>query len=242
MKKTIVVIFIIGILVLLSVAMLKIINLNEKNEVGENDNTQNENIENETSETETKVDEYIDTNPIKLGLYLSENGKRTLQTIYTNKWQYHKDINTFNIFYTQDEEIENSAIRICYGKYLENYNEDVVNNYKNGFNIHFTTTEGTVDQTILSPKDTEDFYDFLEIYLYDSYHRKAGEWYSHTTEEEFNDKTTLTSIKLTAGKRVKEITSDIEVTAFSYDEDDFDENGKYRGVSKYAITVKRDEN
>lgn len=196
-------------------------------------------IKNEINNEEPKEDAYVDTNPIKLGLYLLENGKRILQTTYTNTWQYHKDINSFNIFYTQEEEIDNSAIRIVYGKYLEKYDEAITSKYRNGFHLHFTTTEGVVDKTILSPKDTEGFYDFLEIYLYDSYHRKAGEWYSHTTEEEFNEKTTLTSIKLTAGKRVNDITSDIEVTAFSYDDDDFDENGNYKGISKYSMTVKR---
>ena len=185
------------------------------------------------------VEPYIDSNPIKLGLYLSENNRRLLQTTYTNTWQYHHDINTFNVFYSQQEELEDSAIRICYGQCLEKYDQDIINKYKNGFHLRFTTTEGVVDKTILSPKDTEEFYDFLEIYLYDSYHRKAGEWYSHTTEEEFNENTTLTSIKLTAGKRIDEITSDIEVMAFSYDDDDFDENGNYRGISKYSITVKR---
>ena len=97
----------------------------------------------------------------------------------------------------------------------------------------------TIEKTILTPNDTTSFFDYLEIYLYDGYHRSANEWYSHTTEEEFNDKTIFTGIKLTSGKNVNQITSDIELTAFSYDKDDFDENRNYKGTSKYSIIVKK---
>ncbi len=247
MKKKIIVIILIIILAISLITAFIIFNSIQNDSINDisneqNENTSNEIIENESTENEIVKEEYVDSNPIKIGIYLSEDGKRTLQTSYTNKWQYHQDINVFNVLYTQEKEVENTSTRICYGKYLENYDEDIINNYRNGFNIKFTTSEGTIDKTILSPKDTEEFFDYLEIYLYDSYHRKAGEWFSHTTEEEFNEKTALTSIKLTAGKKVNEITSDIELTAFTYDNDDFDVNGKYRGISKYSITVKRSEN
>ena len=111
-------------------------------------------------------------------------------------------------------------------------------NYRIGYIINFSTTESNINKTIISPKDTTEFYDYLEVYLYDDYHRNGG-WYSHTTEEEFNSETLLTSIKLTAGEKVNEITSDITLTVFTYDEDDFDENNNYRGNSKYTITVKK---
>ncbi len=237
MKKFITVLAILLMLCFICESKQKTISYENEEEI----NLENEIYLNESKEDEFKENEYTDLNPIKLGIYASENGKRFLQTTYTNTWQYHKDINTFNIFYTQEEEIENTAIRICYGEYLKNYDEDIISQYRNGFHVRFSITEGIVDKTILSPKDTEEFYDFLEIYLYDSYHRKAGEWYSHTTENDFDENTTLTSIKLTAGKRINEITSDIELIAFSYDDDDFDINGNYKGVSKYSITVKKRE-
>lgn len=242
MKKFIRFITLLAILLCILFILCLIFKSKQESTSYENESIQDFNLENKIDTNEIKEDEYADLNPIKLGLYLSENGKRHLQTTYTNTWQYHQDIDTFNIFYTQKEEIENTAIRICYGEYLENYSEDIISQYRNGFHIHFSTTEGVIDKTILSPKDTEEFYDFLEIYLYDSYHRKAGEWYSHTTEDDFDENTTLTSIKLTAGKRINEITSDIELMAFSYDDDDFDTNGNYKGVSKYLITVKKSGN
>lgn len=192
----------------------------------------------EPVETETVTapieEKYVDTNPIKLGIY---DSKRNLVTKCTNKWTYHKDILEYNIFYTQDTKIDTSRIPICFDKYAALYSEDV-SSYRIGFNVKFSIGDTEINKTIISPNDVEDFYDYLEIYLYDGYHRKAGEWYSHTVEEEFNESTLFTGIKLTAGVNVKEITSDIILTTFSYNSsDDFDENGFYRGISSYSITV-----
>ena len=120
--------------------------------------------------------------------------------------------------------------------YLDKYTN--IDNFKIGYKISFLTSNGEVNKTILSPKDTEEFFNYLEIYLYDDYHRQPGVWYSHTTEEEYNEETLLTSIKLTAGKNINDIISDITLTAFTYDYDDFDEFGNYKGISKYTIIVK----
>ena len=79
----------------------------------------------------------------------------------------------------------------------------------------------------------------MQIYLYDDVNQKDGAWYSHITEEEYNDNSILTSIKLTGSTFTNEITSDIILTVFTYDEDDFDENNQYRGISKDKITIKR---
>ena len=207
---------------------------------------QNEILEN-TTVTENVVEDeekntYVDTNPIKLGIYLLNDNetKRELITTFSNKWTYHKDITVFNIIYTNKEEIEATRTAECFEKYLKDYTEDI-SKYRIGFHVKFETEDGTFDKTIISPKDVDEFYDYLEIYLYDGYHRKKGEWYSHTTEEQFNQDTIFTSIKLTAGKNVEKITSNIKLTAFSYDdEDDFDENGDYIGNSKYSITITKE--
>ena len=55
------------------------------------------------------------------------------------------------------------------------------------------------------------------------------------------ENTLLTSIKLTAGKKVNEISSDILVTAFTYDNDDFDLDNNYIGISKYQIIIKNNK-
>ena len=119
------------------------------------------------------------------------------------------------------------------------YDQDL--KYRIGYFLSFETTLGVINKTVLKPVDTKDFFNYLEIYLYDDYHQNGG-WYSHVTEEEFNENTLLTSIKLTAGLEVEKIISDITLTAFTYDSDDFDEEGNYRGISKYTIIVKNNNN
>lgn len=199
-------------------------------------NSYNEFTEEISNEPDTP--KYVDTNPISVGIYdkNSAKNKRILIDEVTKPWTYHKDIIEYNVFYTQDKEIDASRIATCFDKYAGLYDEDV-SKYRIGYNVQFTADGKDINKTIKSPKDVEEFYDYLEIYLYDGYHRAPGQWYSHTTEEEFNDNTLLLGIKLTAGKQVEKISSDITLTAFSYDSDDFDEAGNYRGISKYSITI-----
>lgn len=204
-------------------------------------------IETENKVPSSNIEEppYIDDNPIILGIYgkNSSNTKRFLVSEITKPWSYHNDIIEYNVFFTQDSEIETTRLPVCFDKYLARYTSDV-SNYRIGYTIQFETADNIINKTIKSPKDVEEFYDFLEVYLYDGYHRKPGEWYSHTTEEEFNNETLLLGIKLTAGKKISEVTSDILLTAFSYDNtnfDDFDIDGNYRGDSKYSIIIKKQE-
>ena len=56
---------------------------------------------------------------------------------------------------------------------------------------------------------------------------------------EITDNTLITSMKLTCGSEYKNITSDIYVKAFTYlSNDDFDDNGYYRGKSFDEVTIK----
>lgn len=47
----------------------------------------------------------------------------------------------------------------------------------------------------------------------------------------------MTSVKLYAVDEIDEVES-ITLTAFTYDEDDFDKENNYRGNSKYTINIK----
>ena len=48
----------------------------------------------------------------------------------------------------------------------------------------------------------------------------------------------MDAIKLTAGEKYEEIDGPIRVMVFSYDDnEDFDENGNYRGKSLYKVEV-----
>ncbi len=197
-----------------------------------------DNKEGEEVIKEEEEDTYIDDNKIILGLYKDyHNGKeRVLIKEYESNFEYHKDISSFEVYYTNEESISNESQIKLFDRYKDNY-ENVLD-YRIGYKVSFNTIDGMVSKTVLSPKDTNDFYNILEVYLYDDYHRNGG-WYSHTTEEEFNKDTLLTSIKLTAGKEVDKITSDITLEAFTYMEEDIDELGNYKGNSKYLITIKK---
>lgn len=229
--------FIFILLIIIALAAFILINSNKSAKVtSEIIDTVNETESSSLKEPDTP--KYVDNNPIKLGIYdkNSSNTKRILLKEVTKPWTYHKDIIEYNVFYSQDEEIDATRLATCFDKYAGLYDEDV-SKYRIGYKVQFTINDTEINKTIISPKDVEEFYDYLEVYLYDGYHRAPGEWYSHTTEEEFNEKTLLLGIKLTAGKKVEQINSDITLTAFSYDSDDFDENGDYRGNSKYSITI-----
>lgn len=184
--------------------------------------------------------QYIDLNPTKVGLYKYYGSAKNRELIndYPAKWVYHQDISSFEVFYSNEKTLSGKRLKTLFDECIKNYEN--VQNYRIGYEIKFETSDKEYRQTILSPKDTEIFFDILEIYLYDDYHREPGVWYSHTTEEEMNEDTLLTSIKLTAGKNIDLITTDINVIVFTYDEDDFDENGYYQGKSKYEITVKKE--
>ena len=195
-----------------------------------------------TTEEEKEIieEKYIDNNPIKLGIYMYYNSytDRKKLTEYTTDWILNVDLCSLEIFYTNEDNIPGDKIKNLWTKYKNQYEN--IDNYKIGFNIDFDTKDkGHINKNILRPIDTEEIYSYMQIYLYDDINQKDEAWYSHITEEEYNDNSILTSIKLTGSTFTNEITSDIILTVFTYDEDDFDENHQYRGNSKETITIKR---
>lgn len=235
MKK----ILIILIICFIPIGIFTYINFDNNNTTNNNDKDVTIKKDNIKSDLTEELEKYKDENPIKLGLYkyYGRGKNRELIKEYSNNWTYHNDISSFEVFYTNEESINGNYLQDTFKEYLNTYTN--IENYKIGYIISFITINGEINKTILSPKDTEEFFNYLEVYLYDDYHREKGVWYSHTTEEEYNDETLLTSIKLTAGKNISEIISDISLTAFTYDYDDFDDYGNYKGISKYTIVVKK---
>ena len=233
MKKIALVILTLLITILSFIGVNYYLNINK--EIEDEPKIKQENVNNDL---EPETGKYIDNNPIKLGLYkyYGRNKDRELIKEFNTNWQYHQDISSFEVYFTEETLITGKNQIETYDLYKLNYEN--IEEYKIGYHISFLTNEKEINKTILSPKDTEEFYEYLEIYLYDDYHRTPGVWYSHTTEEEYNEGTILTSIKLTSGKLIKEITSDITLTAFTYDNDDFDELGNYKGISKYTLILK----
>lgn len=187
---------------------------------------------------EKKVEEeIIDDNPIILSLYKNYKGEgRKKITTYESEWTYHNDISSFEVFFTNIESIPTGNFSNIFKEYYTTYSN--IEEYRIGYILNFSIDNIEKEYIIYSPKDTEEYFNYLETYLYDDYHREPGVWYSHTLESEMNDETLLTSIKLTSGKEIERITSDINLTCFTYDKNNTSFNIDNTN-SKYSITIKK---
>lgn len=186
---------------------------------------------------ETKIVEdvpnYKDDNPVKLAFYEETKILKEYKTNLTPM----TDINVFGTLFTNDEEVINSSFKYQFKKYYEEYPEK--DKYKIGYYIKFYTGDTLHEKTITDPTSTFSLQPYLYVYLYDDLHQADGAFYSHIEEKDVNDDTLYTSIKLFMVDKCTDITSPITLEAFTYDdEDDFDENGYYRGNSKYSIEIK----
>ena len=180
---------------------------------------------------------YKDNNSMPIGIY-QDNNKLVRLTEYTANFNIDQDIAVFQIFPSNEENIPytNKFGNMFYEKW-----SSLVNNHKIGFNLKYTSTDGTnISHNILEPAATMAYGNYLQIYLYDDYYHRNDSWYSHIENNEYNNDTLFTSIKITGGTDVNKINSPITLTVFTYDtSDDFDENKEYRGNSKYSIKINK---
>ena len=195
-------------------------------------------IPSEKKEEVVSEPSYVDDNQIKVAFYNKNGYTLSLAQGYNGPISIKKDITTFQVFFSNDEQVVFSNQK--FGEYFYNtFNEiNPEKKYKVGFNLSYDLIDGThISQNIFNPSTTQTNYDYIEVYLYDSYKHRNDSFYSHIEEYEYNDETMITSIKLTAGSKFNDIKSKITLTVFTYDEDDFDENNEYRGNSKYSLLI-----
>lgn len=227
--------------IILMITILSLLMGCTKNVEKANETTSDEKEIVEPKKEEKVEDKYIDNNPIELSFYMyyGQNTNRKRLENYQTQFITGQDLCSLEIYYTKDELLDIDTQKNLWNKYYQSYSN--INNYKIGYKISFNTiNNGEVSKYILSPKDTYyDLFDFIQIYLYDDINVQDGVWYSHVTEDQYNDNTILTSIKLTGSERTNEIISDINLEVFTYDDDDFDEEGNYRGKSKASIIISR---
>ena len=184
---------------------------------------------------EQKVEEpkYQDLNKTPIAFY---NGKTILKEYKTNI-KTGTDIGVFSIYLSNEDNIEYSNYATSfYDKYIQYKN---TYNIKIGYNLKYTVKDGTtISHNILSVKDTHAYEGYILLFLYDDYNNRNKEFYSYIEENEENENTVVSSIKLYPQSASPDITSKITLTVFTYDsEDDFDENKEYRGNSKYSIEI-----
>lgn len=185
--------------------------------------------------TKEKKEIYIDNNNMPISFY-EKNKKITTKSVVL---KVGHDLGIFQIFPSNDEEIKiNNSYKNSFDVEWNKY--DLNNKTKLGYNISYSLDDGRkISHTILNPSNTMDYEGYMAVYLYDDYSNGGKSWYSHVEEKDYNENTFLTSIKLYGNSLIESITSNIIITAFTYDtEDDFDPVTKeYRGNSKATLVL-----
>ena len=105
--------------------------------------------------------------------------------------------------------------------------------------MKFQTEDGEVFENILEPHvyNSYPFGEYIYVWLYDDINTTG--WHSHIEENEYNDNTIMSSIKLMWAPNATKITSNVELSVFTYDSDDFDELGHYRGNSISSVIIEK---
>ena len=201
-------------------------------------------VNNKKTETKKKkkveadyIEKYEDLNNTPIGFY-SSNDSGLIRINKINKTLVPmEDIGIFQI-YPSDDNIINLNGGFGNSFYNEWMKYNTNNNLKIGFNIKFSTDTEDISYNIFNPSNCMEKWQYLLNYLYDDYANRGKGFYSHIEENEFNENTLLTSIKLQSSGECDKIKKDkILLTVFTYDtEDDFKDN-EYRGNSSATLTI-----
>ena len=180
---------------------------------------------------------YKDLNTTPIGFY-SSNDSGLIKITKINKTLIPmEDIGIFQIYPSDADSINISGGfgNSFYNEWMK-YNTN--NNLKIGFNIKFSTDTEDISYNIFNPTNCMEKWQYLLNYLYDDYANRGKNFYSHIEENEYNENTLFTSIKLQSSGECGNIKKDkILLTVFTYDsEDDFKDN-EYRGNSSSTLTI-----
>ena len=187
---------------------------------------------------EINVNEYFDNNKTPISFYkINGNTLNKITSINTSLVPL-EDIGVFSIYPSSSDtvNISNKYSQAFYDEWMK-YNAN--NNLKIGFNIKFSLDDGRdVSFNVLDPASAiGEYNEYMLTYLYDDYKNRNSSFYSHIEQNEYNNETLFTSIKLQTGGYGNRINSKIVLSVFTYDsEDDFLEN-EYRGNSIYSINI-----
>lgn len=184
--------------------------------------------------------------PDVIGIY-TRGSSRTLIEEFEGKWKRGKDIYIFDVYATQKELLEKNSHKALFEDYWFAFPK--ADEYKIGYCVKFTLDTGVTHKLMIRlpkdcPKDRKAFfYPYVEIYVYDNINLRPGVKFYHLEEKTTYPHTLMTSIKLTPGVRIDEVT-EIELTTFIYkDNNDFDVvTGDYIGNVSYTIPVRRSDN
>ena len=191
-----------------------------------------ENIDVITSEKNEEIleEEYIDDNPIVIGIY--DNDISLVKEYNLVKESRREKV--FSFYYTNEENLESNNQKENWYKFYSKYSNII--DYKIGFHFSFYVGDTKIEKTIFNPY-TFAFEPYFYIYIYDDINQPDNTFYSHLEDDDFKENTIFSSIKIFLMEPA-DITSPIKFTVFTYNGlEDFDENNNYRGNSKYEINI-----
>ena len=212
-------------------------NKNEKKNIDENIEIENTEIEIEETIEEPK---YKDENQVPISLYIEQGDQLVKISEYSCDWSPENVLNLFYAIPSTEETISSYNFDSMWKEKIAAYpNGDKC---RIGYQVSFKYEDGnTYTYNLKCPDDTYFTFPKVMTYLYDDVNLVPGKPYYHITQDIMYDYTIASSIKLVGDVDSDKIEGPITLTAFCFDsEDDFDEEGNYRGNSKYTITITRE--
>ncbi len=154
---------------------------------------------------------------------------------FSAKWKKGKDIGSFEVVASDEALLDGSFFGDIFGAAWKQFPD--ADACKIGYALRYTLDDGTeIRYSMLAPKHIEHT-EFIEVWLYDDYHREPHQFYSHLKDSQMKKDTLITSIKLTAGKEIDRVT-DIWLEAFICASlDDFDADRNYIGSTSCTIHI-----
>ena len=237
-KKTIP--FLIILTIIISVIYTTIL-INKNKNVDKNID-ENIEIENTKIEIEETIEEpkYKDENQVPISLYIEQGDQLVKISEYSCDWSPENVLNLFYTIPSTEESISSYNFDSMWKEKIAQYpNGDKC---RIGYQVSFKYEDGnTYTYNLKCPDDTYFTFPKVMTYLYDDVNLVPGKPYYHITQDVMYDYTIASSIKLVGDVDSDKIEGPITLTAFCFDsEDDFDEEGNYRGNSKYTITITRE--
>ena len=237
-KKTIP--FLIILTIIISIIYTTIlINRNKNVDKNINENIEIENTEIEIEET-IEEPKYKDENQVPISLYIEQGDQLVKISEYSCDWSPENVLNLFYAIPSTEESISSYNFDSMWKEKIAAYpNGDKC---RIGYQVSFKYEDGnTYTYNLKCPDDTYFTFPKVMTYLYDDVNLVPGKPYYHITQDVMYDYTIASSIKLVGDVDSDKIEGPITLTAFCFDsEDDFDEEGNYRGNSKYTITITRE--
>lgn len=182
------------------------------------------------------VEHYKDLNNTPISFYSSNDSGLVKLTKINKKLVSMEDIGIFQIYPSDEETISlNGGFGNSFYNEWNKYNTN--NNLKIGFNIKFSTDTEDISYNIFNPSNCMEKWEYLLNYLYDDYANRGKSFYSHIEENEYNENTLFTSIKLQSNDKALSIKNKILLTVFTYDTDDDFKDNEYRGNSSSTLTI-----